>query len=240
MASNTQGLGRFLVEYLSQSFGRGNFQRVSIFFACPPKLWIFLSRRSVFCYWNVLVNFATMKCPVLPILFLLFAGLLSLISGVSIAQTYDSAFWAQHALKQPDSTLLKDNFWFPYNPPARHYIYSKWNGHQPWARKGDQSCGNFGSTHSAIFTLHTDHSFVFDAGFEAGSNLTVGRWWETSDSTLCLNWNDVLSLHLCRDRKLDAKYLRRKLKDYDFPWPDRIDHWAFVRQGDELVPLASP
>ncbi|HEV2482990.1 MAG TPA: hypothetical protein VGS79_25170 [Puia sp.] len=159
------------------------------------------------------------------------------VSKPGWAQDFDSTFWAKHPFRQPDSTLVKDSFWFPYDPVARNYIYSLWKGHQPWAGPRDQSYGNFGNWHSAIITLRADHSFVFDAGFEGGSSLTVGRWWKISDSAICLDWNDTLSLRLCRDRKFDTQYLHRHLRDYDYPWPERIDHWAFVRRKDDLVPL---
>jgi hypothetical protein len=164
-------------------------------------------------------------------------NLLLLVPKLGWAQDFDSTFWAKHLFKQPDSTLVKDSFWFPYDPPTKHWIYSRWKGYLPWAGKGSRSFGNFGEWHLAIITLRADHSFVYDAGFEGGRSLTVGRWWRTSDSTLCLNWKPTLSLRLCRDRKFDEHYRHHRRRDYDVPWPERIDHWAFAQRGDDLIPL---
>jgi hypothetical protein len=156
-----------------------------------------------------------------------------------LAQDFDSTFWAQHPFKQPDSTLLNDTFYFPYHTVFETWTYGA-NDNAPWAGKGAYTYSNGGPYHSAFITLRANHSFVFEEGHEVGTSLTVGRWWNTSDSTICLQWNDTFSLHLCRDRKLDQQFFHRQRAKYGNPWPTRIDHWQFARRGKKLIPLAPP
>jgi hypothetical protein len=181
-----------------------------------------------------------MKSVVLPRMFNAVFAMCLLSALVGHCQDFDSTFWAQHPLKQPDSTLVKDTFWFPHHSPYEDDTYTFTADKARWAGKGARTYIAGGRLYSAIITLRSDHSFVFDEGHEVGTSLTVGRWWNTSDSTICLQWNDALSLHLCRDRKLDEQFFHRQRAEYDNPWPTRIDHWQFVRRGDKLIPLATP
>jgi hypothetical protein len=170
--------------------------------------------------------------------FIGFLMLLGLRSG--FAQDFDSSFWAKHPLHQPDSLLLKDSFWFPPDPPFEHMTYTRQSHAPSWAGAGAQFYSNGGQWHAAFITLRADHTFVFEAGFEVGHSLDLGRWWEEDDSVVTLQWNDTLSLHLCRDPKFDAAYFHRHRNGNLYPWPIRIDRWQFIRREKKLVSLSSP
>jgi hypothetical protein len=90
--------------------------------------------------------------------------------------------------------------------------------------------------HSALITLRSDHIFLFEAGFEGGNNLTVGHWYEAADSIITLQWDDTLSLHLCRDTSFAASYFQRKRRKNNHPWPLKIENWRFILRCDQLVP----
>jgi hypothetical protein len=157
-----------------------------------------------------------------------------------LAQEYDSAFLAQHSYQRPDSVLLKDSLGFPLHSIWESKVYSEWSGTASWAGSHARSYGNFGAYHSTIITLREDHSFVFNAGFEVGSSLTVGRWSESADSALTLQWDPALSLRLCRDRKSYDRYFHAKRDKYYFPWPVKIEDWHFIRRSNALVPIFVP
>lgn len=169
-------------------------------------------------------------------LFLLIRFSILLLPRTGLAQEYDSAFWAQHSYNRSDSVLLKDSVWFPLHPIWESKVYSERSEPASWAGSHARSYGNFGAYHSAVITLREDHSFVFDAGFEIGSSLTVGHWSESADSTVTLQWDPALSLRLCRDQKSYDRYFHVRRVKYYFPWPIKIEDWHFNRHGNALVP----
>jgi hypothetical protein len=169
-------------------------------------------------------------------LFLLIRFSILLIPRIGLSQEYDSTFWAQHSYNRPDSVLLKDSFWFPLHPIWESKIYSERSEPASWAGPGARSYGNFGAYYSAVITLRENHSFVFNAGFEVGTSLTVGHWLESVDSIVTLQWDPTHSLRLCRDRKSYDRYFHARRVKCDFPWPIKIEDWRFIRRGDELVP----
>ena len=169
--------------------------------------------------------------------FLLIRFTILLIPRIALAQEYDSAFWAKHSYHRPDSVLLKDSFWFPPQSIWQSKVYPNRSETASWAGPHAHSFGNFGAYHSAVITLREDHSFVFNAGFEVGSSLTVGRWSESADSTVTLQWDPALSLHLCRDRKSYDHYFHARRVKYYFPWPIKIEDWHFIRHANALVPI---
>ena len=134
-----------------------------------------------------------MPCRRSQNIFALFCALL-LAGYDGLTQTYDSAFFPDHSLYRPDSVLLTDTFFFPYNSAFQRSTYSFLHENPSWAGRGARTYADRGFWHSADLTLAADHSFVFIAGFEVGTNLTIGHWWHTSDSTLCLQWYDLQSL----------------------------------------------
>lgn len=160
-----------------------------------------------------------------------------LIPTLGCTQDLDSSFWAHHSYHQPDSLLLKDSFWFPPHSGFEEDIYTQRTETSKWAGLGARFYGNFGMWHSALITLRGDHIFLFEAGFEVGNNLTVGRWSKVADSIIVLQWDDTLSLHLCRDTTFAASYFQRKRRKNNYPWPLKIENWRFIMRNDQLVPV---
>jgi hypothetical protein len=161
------------------------------------------------------------------------------ISRTGKAQTEDSINWVAH-FRQPDSVMVQDTILFPYDEPFQLATYTARDDQFRWAGRGARSDGDFQYWYTAEITLQADHRFVFELGREGPGSLTVGRWWNTSDSAVCLQWDGLLSLRLCKDSKAYSRYFYERLPFGLTYWPMRIDHWQFLRRGDSLVPWSGP
>jgi hypothetical protein len=163
-----------------------------------------------------------------------------IFSQIASAQSKDSINWREHSLRRPDYVLLEDTVIFPYDTQFEKAIYYGRNESRLWAGRGGHSYWDFGAYHSTEITLRQDHSFLFDAGSEGASSITVGEWWSSTDSTVCLQWDGPLSLRICKDPGFYFRYFHHHFQKWDIPWPTRIDHWQFAVRRDTLVPQDRP
>ncbi|MBN8850666.1 MAG: hypothetical protein J0H07_02300 [Sphingobacteriales bacterium] len=168
---------------------------------------------------------------------LLFWIFLMIATGhAGFAQVHDSSFWAEHSLSRPDSVLVMDTLLFPNNTAYASYTYTDSGKRSRWADSGSVLYESGEDSKSVSITLRGDHTFILSSRGKpiepAGS---IGRWWQVGDSLVCLNWFGVLTLEISRHAHLD--YIHKKIAPLTYiSTPIRVDHWWFVRRGNQLVP----
>jgi hypothetical protein len=110
-----------------------------------------------------------------------------------------------------------------------YFLTNKGVGGAPPGSKVYQSQGML---HSTYIILNQDSTYIYYDVFEAGFNLTFGKWKQLNGDTLSLTWDRQETLDIISNKKKYKKYF-----EYSMPSPIPMRNWLIRRMFDKIIPV---